>query len=63
MAFPAMTKFESPILMTGAAVRVGGVGMRVVTLLQAAILPVRGQVRQDDNRAVVPLTGCRGRDG
>ena len=46
-----MASFEPPILVTGAAGRVGGVGRRVVALLRAANLPVRAQVRQDDDRA------------
>lgn len=41
----------APILVTGAAGRVGGVGKRVVELLRASGLPVRALVRQDDDRA------------
>lgn len=46
-----MLGLEAPILVTGAAGRVGGVGGRVVELLRAANLPVRALVRQDDSRA------------
>ncbi|KAL7953049.1 NAD(P)-binding protein [Trichoderma compactum] len=46
-----MSDLEVPILVTGAAGRVGGVGKRVVELLRAANLPVRAHVRQDDSRA------------
>lgn len=46
-----MSDPEAPILVTGAAGRVGGVGRRVVELLRAANLPVRAHVRQDDDRA------------
>lgn len=41
----------TPILVTGAAGRIGGVGKRVVELLTASGLSVRALVRQDDNRA------------
>jgi NAD(P)H dehydrogenase (quinone) len=40
----------SPILVTGAAGRVGGVGRRVVELLRERDLPVRAFVRHDDER-------------
>ncbi|KAL7943888.1 NAD(P)-binding protein [Trichoderma barbatum] len=46
-----MSGLVAPILVTGAAGRVGGVGRRVVELLRAANLPVRAHVRQDDERA------------
>lgn len=46
-----MSSLEAPILVTGAAGRVGGVGRRVVELLRKANLPVRAHVRQDDERA------------
>lgn len=46
-----MSSLEAPILVTGAAGRVGGVGRRVVELLRNANLPVRAHVRQDDERA------------
>ncbi|KAL6851799.1 NAD(P)-binding protein [Trichoderma novae-zelandiae] len=46
-----MANFGAPILVTGAAGRVGGVGRRVVALLRAANLPVRAHVRQEDDRA------------
>src|SRR5262245_3976682 len=40
-----------PILVTGAAGRVGGVGGTVVELLRRRDLPVRALVRRDDERA------------
>ena len=40
-----------PILVTGAAGSVGGVGRTVVSLLRAAGLPVRAMVHRDDDRA------------
>ncbi len=40
-----------PILVTGAAGRVGGVGQRVVELLRERGLPVRALVHHDDDRA------------
>jgi uncharacterized protein YbjT (DUF2867 family) len=40
-----------PILVTGAAGRVGGVGRTVVELLRARGIPVRAHVRRDDDRA------------
>jgi NAD(P)H dehydrogenase (quinone) len=40
-----------PIVVTGAAGQVGGVGGRIVELLRAAELPVRAVVRRDDERA------------
>ncbi|KAL6898483.1 hypothetical protein GGI43DRAFT_407791 [Trichoderma evansii] len=46
-----MSSFEAPILVTGAAGRLGGVGRRVVELLRDANLPVRALVRQNDERA------------
>lgn len=46
---PAST---TPILVTGAAGRVGSVGKRVVELLRASGIPVRAVVRQDDERAI-----------
>jgi uncharacterized protein YbjT (DUF2867 family) len=42
---------DSPILVTGAAGRVGGVGGAVVALLRQRDLPVRALVRRDDARA------------
>jgi NAD(P)H dehydrogenase (quinone) len=42
---------ENPILVTGAAGRLGGVGRRVVDLLLKQGLPVRALVRQQDDRA------------
>ena len=41
-----------PILVTGAAGRVGGVGGAVVTALRRRGLPVRALVRREDQRAV-----------
>ncbi|KAM0258905.1 hypothetical protein ACHAQJ_003561 [Trichoderma viride] len=46
-----MSASDVPILVTGAAGRVGGVGGRVVELLRAVNLPVRALVRRDDERA------------
>lgn len=46
-----MSSSKAPILVTGAAGRVGGVGGRVVELLRKANLPVRALVRQEDDRA------------
>ncbi len=40
-----------PILVTGAAGRVGGVGGLVVEALQRRRLPVRAMVRREDERA------------
>ena len=40
-----------PILVTGAAGRVGGVGGLVVEALQRRGLPVRAMVRREDDRA------------
>src|SRR5262244_1538779 len=42
---------EYPILVTGAAGRVGAVGRTVVTMLRERDLPVRALVRRDDERA------------
>jgi uncharacterized protein YbjT (DUF2867 family) len=42
---------ESPILVTGAAGRIGGVGGEVVAILRGKGLPVRALVRTDDDRA------------
>jgi NAD(P)H dehydrogenase (quinone) len=42
---------ESPILVTGAAGRVGAVGRMVVELLRQRALPVRALVRREDERA------------
>jgi NAD(P)H dehydrogenase (quinone) len=44
-------KVEGPILVTGAAGRVGGVGGTVVELLRERGLPVRALVRREDERA------------
>ncbi|MET4721066.1 uncharacterized protein YbjT (DUF2867 family) [Bradyrhizobium japonicum] len=46
------TQYEIPILVTGAAGRIGAVGRKVVDLLLAAGFRVRAQVRVDDERAV-----------
>src|SRR5580700_535279 len=42
---------QSPILVTGAAGRIGGVGPEVVDILRSKGLPVRALVRTDDDRA------------
>src|SRR5512147_1618660 len=42
---------QSPILVTGAAGRIGGVGGEVVAILRSKGLPVRALVRTDDDRA------------
>ena len=42
---------QSPILVTGAAGRIGGVGGEVVNILRRKGLPVRALVRTDDHRA------------
>ena len=42
---------SEPILVTGAAGQVGGIGGRIVELLRAADTPVRALVRRDDERA------------
>ena len=42
---------QSPILVTGAAGRFGGVGGEVVDILRSKGLPVRALVRTDDDRA------------
>lgn len=42
----------APILVTGAAGRIGGVGGEVVEILRRRGLPVRALVRSDDDRAV-----------
>ena len=47
---------DSPILVTGAAGRVGGVGGAVVALLRQRHLPVRALVRRDDARAAALRT-------
>src|SRR6516225_6766594 len=41
----------SPILVTGAAGRIGGVGAGIVEALRRRDLPVRALVRRDDQRA------------
>ncbi len=43
---------NSPILVTGAGGRVGGVSTYVVELLRKENLPVRAVVRREDERAV-----------
>jgi NAD(P)H dehydrogenase (quinone) len=43
---------EAPILVTGAAGRIGGVGRAVVAKLRDRNLPVRAMVRHEDERAV-----------
>ena len=48
-----------PILVTGAAGRVGGVGGLVVEALQRRGLPVRAMVRREDERAEAPSTFAR----
>ena len=45
------SKIEHPILVTGAAGRVGAVGRTIVGLLRQRGLPVRALVRRDDERA------------
>jgi len=42
---------ESPILVTGAAGRVGGVGRMIVSMLRERDLPVRAMVHREDDRA------------
>jgi nucleoside-diphosphate-sugar epimerase len=42
---------DAPILVTGAAGRVGGVGCLFVEALQRRGLPVRAMVRREDERA------------
>src|SRR5690242_1011300 len=42
---------QPPILVTGAAGRVGGVGGEVVNILSSKGLPVRALVRREDGRA------------
>src|SRR5216684_5186377 len=42
---------ENPILVTGAAGRVGAVGRTIVELLRHRGLPVRAMVRSEDERA------------
>ena len=46
-----MTTITSPVLVTGAAGRVGSVGRRVVEILRKSGQPVRALVRRDDERA------------
>ncbi len=43
---------DAPILVTGAAGRVGGVGRDVVEILRRRDLPVRAMVRREDERAL-----------
>jgi len=45
-----MSSISEPILVTGAAGQVGGIGGRIVELLRAADVPVRALVRRDDER-------------
>jgi nucleoside-diphosphate-sugar epimerase len=45
------SKIKSPILVTGAADRVGAVGRTVVELLRQRGLPVRASVHREDERA------------
>jgi NAD(P)H dehydrogenase (quinone) len=47
----AVMSLDSPILVTGAAGRVGGVGGAVVEMLRQRGLPVRALVRREDDRA------------
>lgn len=42
---------NAPILVTGAAGRLGGVGGQVVDILRGRDLPVRALVRSEDDRA------------
>ena len=42
---------DAPILVTGAAGRLGGVGGEIVEILRSRDLPVRALVRTDDDRA------------
>src|SRR5262249_20631603 len=42
---------DAPILVTGAAGRIGGVGGEIVEILRSRHLPVRALVRTDDDRA------------
>src|SRR5215470_3973949 len=42
---------DAPILVTGAAGRLGGVGGEIVEILRGRGLPVRALVRTDDDRA------------
>src|SRR5215212_530662 len=46
-----MSTTAGPILVTGAAGRIGGVGGTVVEILRKRGLPVRALVRRDDERA------------
>lgn len=46
-----LKEYTGPLLVTGAAGRIGSVGRKVVDLLLAAGLHVRAQVRVDDERA------------
>ena len=50
-----------PILVTGAAGRVGGVGGLVVEALQRRGLSVRAMVRREDERAEALFYGIRSR--
>ena len=45
------SKIEHPVLVTGAAGRVGGVGRTVVEVLRQHGVPVRAMVHRDDDRA------------
>jgi NAD(P)H dehydrogenase (quinone) len=47
----AMSKETAPVLVTGAAGKVGAVGRRVVEILRASGVPIRALVRRDDERA------------
>jgi nucleoside-diphosphate-sugar epimerase len=47
-----------PILVTGAAGRVGGVGGAVVETLRQRDVPVRALVRRDDERADACISAC-----
>jgi NAD(P)H dehydrogenase (quinone) len=49
---------DAPILVTGAAGRVGGVGREVVAILRQRGLSVRALVRSEDERSEA-LTGPR----
>lgn len=46
-----MVESTAPVLVTGAAGRIGAVGRHVVTFLRASGVPVRAVVRQNDERA------------
>src|SRR3954466_10436636 len=49
---------DAPILVTGAAGRIGGVGGEVVGILRRRDLPVRALVRTDDRAEALRATGA-----